>query len=178
VPKDVDFLKIDVDSYDCEFLSEILKAGFRPKAIAIELAPAMPPPLKYMLHYSPGEGPLDSGDVGGCSLQMAVDLLKPYGYTLLQYVMEDGWFVRDEYVHLFGPIENDIVKVYDFGNPNLYCPNMWLSKEGDNMCKEMLMEFKSLRQEPAKMLQRAKEQFEYMFTFKPHLKSIKYTLTI
>lgn len=37
----------------------------------------------------------------GCSLQAVTTILRPHGYTLLQFPMEDAWFVKTEFVELF-----------------------------------------------------------------------------
>ena len=76
VPKDVDFLKIDVDSFDCEFLAEIFRAGYRPKAVDIESSPWWPPPLKFQTLYS-DKHPYKlatSSALVGCSLAKVVDI--------------------------------------------------------------------------------------------------------
>jgi len=119
VPTDLDILKVDVDSFDCVFLNNTLAAGFKPKLIIIELSSWFPPPLKFMLRFEGTSGP-DSPMLTGCSLQMAVDILKVYGYTLLQYTMEDGWFVQDQFADLFGELERDPYELYRAGNPNLF----------------------------------------------------------
>ena len=153
VPKNLDFLKIDVDSYDCEYLKAILAAGYSPKAVDIELTPSIPPPLKYMLKWNP-EYPVFGSILGGCSLSMAMDIIQPYGYTLIQYAMEDGWFVKDEYAHLFGSVHPDPTDLYELGNPDHYAPNIWT---GDINGSSMVEELVHLRGNPAAMLARAQE---------------------
>jgi len=174
VPKDMDFLKIDVDSFDCDYLSEILTAGYRPKAINIELAAPWPPPLKFRMRYTEGFAyEASSGTMlSGCSLQAGAEVAKPFGYSLLQYAMEDGWFVQNEYLGLFGPVESDIIKAYDVGNPNLYAPWAWLGDEN------ILHELKDLRSDPARMLEKAKDGVRQVVAGRPALQKAKYTLEV
>jgi hypothetical protein len=174
VPKDIDFLKIDVDSFDCEFLSHILNAGYAPKAMSLELAAPWPPPLKFMVKYSSNFSyAASTGTVmSGCSLQMGMDLAKPHGYTLLQYAMEDGWFVKDEYLDLFGGVERDIVKVYDNGNPNRYASFAW-QRHAD-----MVKELEELRNEPDEMLKKAQRGVQQVLGAKPELATAKYVLEV
>ncbi|CAE8734898.1 unnamed protein product [Polarella glacialis] len=113
VPLDLDFLKIDIDSLECVYLQEIMQAGYKPKLISLELNPAMPPPVEWMRINMSGKC-----NWPGCSLQMAVSILRPYHYTLFQYPMNDGWFVSDGLLDLLGPLERDTATIYHAGNPN------------------------------------------------------------
>merc|ERR1740121_20618 len=151
VPKDLDLLKIDTDSFDGEFLNRTLHAGFRPKLIIIELSSWWPPPLKFMLKFEGDNPSVDQPYLAGCSLQTAVDLVKPFGYTLIQYPLEDGWFVKNEYLDLFGHLETDTRKLFLAGNPNFYVGN---SGFVDYTPKEALRE---VFNDPPKMLEKSKE---------------------
>jgi len=176
VPKDLDFLKIDVDSFDCVFLSEILSAGYSPKAMSIECAAPWPPPLKFMVNYTKlFSYEASSGTaMSGCSLSMAADILKPHGYTLLQYAMEDGWFVKNEFANLFGPIEKDVAKVWDVGNPKMYAQFAWLQPPGTQMVQEL----KELRTKPADMLQKAKQAVQHLLAQKTDLQTADFFLDV
>eukprot|EP00931_Biecheleriopsis_adriatica_P099044 TRINITY_DN73299_c0_g1_i1.p1 TRINITY_DN73299_c0_g1~~TRINITY_DN73299_c0_g1_i1.p1 ORF type:complete len:176 (-),score=30.22 TRINITY_DN73299_c0_g1_i1:68-517(-) len=46
VLQDFDALKIDVDSDDGELLRAVLRAGYRPKIISMEVNPDIPPPFR------------------------------------------------------------------------------------------------------------------------------------
>ncbi len=68
--------------------------------------------------------------------------------------MEDGWFVKDEYAHLFGSVHPDPSDLYELGNPDHYAPNIWT---GDLKGASMVEELVHLRGNPAAMLARAQE---------------------
>lgn len=128
VARDLDFLKVDVDSFVCEFLERILEAGYQPKVIVAEVNVCMVPPIRFSMRYSPGGLQHDdfvaagsfSGfgfDIADCSLKYADDYLRSQGYSLLQFPLQDGWWVRDEFVPLFGNVSHDPVVAFRMGNP-------------------------------------------------------------
>lgn len=49
----VDFFKMDIDSFDCHVLEEVMKAGYRPKVLMMECENGFPPPLRFAVKYSP-----------------------------------------------------------------------------------------------------------------------------
>lgn len=179
VPRDIDFLKIDVDSFDCEFLGKVLAEGYRPKVVMIESAPYWPPPIKYITRYSDSHPYSDArpSALMGCSLSMVLEVLSPYGYTLIQYAMEDAWFVKSEFEGLFGKREYDPWKVFAQGNPNLYAAHQFRGPKGTNNTLQ-LMGLISLRAHPEKMLQRARELVEQVLEWRPSLNQVKYELSI
>jgi hypothetical protein len=97
MPRDFQILKMDIDGFECDLLESLLGAGYRPKILIVEANPAWPPPFKWHLRFSPdwfyGKG---GTFFYGCSFQSVHDLLQPHGYFVLQYVMEDAWFVRND----------------------------------------------------------------------------------
>jgi len=50
-PRRFDYLKIDIDSYDCDVLAAILAAGYRPKVIQMETG-TIPPPVRFASHFT------------------------------------------------------------------------------------------------------------------------------
>ena len=150
MPHDFDILKIDVDGPDCALATAIL-SKYRPKAFIIEGAPAVivvqtfapcdlmcqrslrgpatvdnmfPPPIEWHVGYETWRDMLEDHPepLWGCSLSYAVNhVARPANYTLVQYVMEDAFFVRDELAHLFvrdAPISP--CKAFSVGNPWLF----------------------------------------------------------
>ena len=89
----------------------------------MEANPAWPPPFRWRLRFSPdwyyGKG---GTFFYGCALQSLHDLLQPRGYFLLQYVMEDAWYVRND--TLSQSVKNKIAlyprDAYMSGNPHAY----------------------------------------------------------
>jgi len=127
VPLELDFLKVDIDSFECEYLEALLLGGFKPKVIDIEVGASYPPPIKFRARYTAGSGvslsaaKLSATPFSGCSLQEVMDLVKPFHYTLLQFPMEDAWLVKDEFAHLFGPLAGDnLDAIFRQGNPQFY----------------------------------------------------------
>jgi len=99
----VDFLKVDIDSYDCEvveaFLSGTRSARLRrilrlqPKIILMEVNDGFPPPVQYSLLFDRSlvntslEHVNCSGNIplAGCSLSYQVVHFYPFGYRLIMY---------------------------------------------------------------------------------------------
>lgn len=54
VPREFDALKVDIDSIDLAILRAVLDSAFRPKVIAIEINPDIPPPIQWQLEYKEG----------------------------------------------------------------------------------------------------------------------------
>ena len=73
----------------------------RPKIIQIELNHILPPPIAYkdMCREDAPSG--YSFDVWGCSMQAAYDIVRPFGFRLLQYNWPDGVFIHEDYVDAF-----------------------------------------------------------------------------
>lgn len=56
IPKDLDALKVDIDSFDLPVLQAILQADFRPKVLMVEINSDVPPPIKWTLQPPPANG--------------------------------------------------------------------------------------------------------------------------
>mmetsp|Transcript_25799 Transcript_25799/g.63475 ORF Transcript_25799/g.63475 Transcript_25799/m.63475 type:complete len:425 (+) Transcript_25799:256-1530(+) len=172
VPTDVDFLKIDIDSFECEYLEAILAGGFQPKVIDVELASSYPPPIRFRAKFTTDVN-LAATPFGGCSLQEAVEILKPYEYTLVQYPLEDGWFVQNKYLDLFGPVESDPTTLFYRGNPFLY--GAWQLFRGT---EGVLAAMKS-RVAPEALLTEIKKAHEVVLASRPQLRGrAKFTLSL
>ena len=105
--KPPDIIKIDTDGCDCHLLREILSdVYFRAKVIQIELNHIIPPPIAYeeMCQddvYGRASGHLVNLDVWGCSMQAAWNIVRNYGYVLLQYDWPDAVFIQRAYLDVF-----------------------------------------------------------------------------
>ena len=123
MPRDFHVLKMDIDGFECDLLESLLGAGYSPKIIITETNPAWPPPFAWRLRFSPdwhyGKG---GTFFYGCSLQSVHDLLQPHGYFLLQYVMEDAWYMRNDTIR--DDVRDTIAlyprDAYLSGNPHAY----------------------------------------------------------
>lgn len=80
----------------------------------IEINPTVPPPVKFAVLYTP-EMPMIENPFYGCSLSYISELVKPYGYVLLQLRWWDAYYVRAEYVEAFGSVPHKDEDVYKFG---------------------------------------------------------------
>jgi hypothetical protein len=87
VPKNLDFLKLDIDGYDGPLLTEILKAGYRPRLLQIEVNPEIPPPFEFSVMYHPN---YRTQDKRGCytgfygmSTAYAARIAREFGYHVL-----------------------------------------------------------------------------------------------
>ena len=119
-PETPDFLKLDIDGFDGPVLLEILRAGFRPRVIQLEVQPEMPPPIEFAVLYDPAYRCLDAdGNFSGfygASLAYVCAIGRRFGYFPAQvdFVTElthDVTLVSDRYRDLmlrrFGIAERD-----------------------------------------------------------------------
>lgn len=113
VPRDLDALKIDIDSFDLPVMRAVLQAGYLPKVVAMEINPDIPPPLRWHMEYSPNfrlnfAGATWKG-VYGASPDALFALLTSWGYSLVGFELisarercplceHNMWFVRNDLV--------------------------------------------------------------------------------
>jgi len=99
-PQEPLYLKIGLDSYDCDVIYAILAAGFQPRAWHVKINPEVPPPYIFGVHYDPNFKSLGgTGGFYGCSLSLVDAILRPHQYTPVQagghyevvYVRETTW---------------------------------------------------------------------------------------
>ena len=108
-PQTMDILKLDIDSCECHLLSVLLAdptGYFRAKIIHIELNHNIPPPFAYKDMCAQNKHGRSSDwylnpTLWGCSMQAAYDVVRPYGYKLLQYDWPDAVFILDEHRDAF-----------------------------------------------------------------------------
>ena len=108
---EVDAMNVDIDSYDCGVLREVLRV-VSPKMISVEIFP-YPPPVVVSSDFHPMHsetakklsGPRaklglgsnrDGAFVMGCSLSAVVALLWPHGLGLYRLSARDALFVRGD----------------------------------------------------------------------------------
>ena len=148
IPSQLPFavLKIDIDGFDCSLLEALTADGHRPKIIIIEAQPSWPPPFVWRLEYSTRWAWGAGGDFFyGCSLQAVARILRPLGYSLLQYTMEDAWFVR---LHGAASLNSTFPglpragltprEAYRRGNPHFYSPHAMRHKPGGTNMSALL----------------------------------------
>lgn len=111
VPKDLDFLVIDIDSNDYWVWRAI--HAYRPKVVMIESNGSFPPPELAVVKYHPFNY-WDQTNYVGASLQSMVNLGKEKGYELV-HVMRTGpniFFVDEKYFDRFGIDDNSAEKMW------------------------------------------------------------------
>ena len=116
VPNEFTLLNLDIDSYDLDVVDELLKGGFRPRVISMEVNEKIPPPLYFTVnfdaaHYWKGD------DFYGCSLTAAASVVKSYGYKLESLQFNNAMFVHESVAK--GKIQDiSVEEAYDTGYRN------------------------------------------------------------
>jgi hypothetical protein len=90
------YMKNDIDGYDCAVDWAVLKAGYRPRAIQLEVNPEIPWPVAFGVGYSEEFTPkLGAAGFYGCSLKLTTSLLHGFGYDLVGVGdTHDAFFLR------------------------------------------------------------------------------------
>lgn len=113
VPSDFTLLNLDIDSYDLYVIDEMLKSGFRPKIISMEINEKIPPPLFFTVDYD--EAHYWQGDhFFGCSLTAAAEIVKPYGYILESLQYNNAMFIRSD-IGKDVVVDLDVESAYNVG---------------------------------------------------------------
>jgi hypothetical protein len=112
VPRDLDFLSIDIDSNDWYVWRAITE--YRPKVVLIEYNPGFLPPKKAVVDFHPMMYWDGMTDYYGASLQSLYDLGKKKGYELVYCDSSDSnaFFVDQRYYGRFGIADNSPVRLY------------------------------------------------------------------
>lgn len=97
VPRDFDFLSIDVDGNDYHIWKAV--SGYRPKAVCVEFNPTVPTELKFVQRAHPAVHQ-------GASLHSLVELGKEKGYELVSVLPFNAFFVDARYFPLFEIADN------------------------------------------------------------------------
>lgn len=84
VPRQFDFLDLDIDGYDYFVLEQILKY-YRPNLISVEINESIPPPFKFTIKYDPQFTWKGSGDhFYGQSICQLYQLCQEHNYLLVE----------------------------------------------------------------------------------------------
>jgi quinol monooxygenase YgiN len=103
VPRDFDFLSIDIDSNDW-YLWESLKE-YKPRLVMIEFNATIPNDVYYVQGCDPNINQ-------GCSLLALIELGKSKGYELIAVTVNNAFFVPKELFGLFAIADNQIDSMY------------------------------------------------------------------
>lgn len=88
IPRDFDFLSIDIDGNDYHVWNFINK--YNPKIVCIEFNPTIPTNIRFVQ-------PADPSINQGASLLSLVELGRKKGYELVSVLLFNAFFVRSEY---------------------------------------------------------------------------------
>jgi len=116
VPKEFIFLNLDIDSYDLHIIEAILKGGYTPIIISIEVNEKIPPPIFFTVDFY--EEHLWKGDhFYGCSLTAACEIIRPFGYVLESLQMNNAIFIHKKAAcNLFDDMDSELA--YKVGYKN------------------------------------------------------------
>lgn len=113
VPKDFDYLVIDIDSNDYYVWRAI--QSFRPKVVMIECNRSFPPPELAVIDFHPFNY-WDRTNYIGASMQSTYDLAKKKGYEMVHDMTPpspNAFFVDKQYYDRFGIDDNSPVKMWN-----------------------------------------------------------------
>jgi len=83
-PMEPTYFKNDIDGYDCAVDWAVLRAGYRPKLLQLEVNPEVPWPVAFGVQYSDKFVPkLGLAGFYGCSLKLTDSLVSAFGYELV-----------------------------------------------------------------------------------------------
>lgn len=106
-PAPLDFLVVDIDSWDCAVAREVLGLA-RAKIVYLEVAYQIPPPFRFAREHSPSASAFRSAysnsryiASAGCSLSYATWMMAELGYYLLFIHESDAVFVAKELASVF-----------------------------------------------------------------------------
>ena len=156
LPKNFDFLCIDVDGTDYWLMVDVLEGGFRPSIICIEFNPTMPDDVIYIQ-------PRDDGVRHGSSLAALVELAESRDYVLVETTLFNAFFVpRELYdLHLREEVPDTSIEglhEITMGTTlyQLYDGTIKLSG-----CKKMLWHRIPIKEEKMQILSKEKRSFPF-----------------
>lgn len=94
VPRDFDFLSLDIDGYDY-FVLEKLLSCYRPKLICAEINEKIPPPIKFTVKYD-SSYVWDEDHFYGQSLAQLNGLAEKHKYSLINLHYNNAFLVPSE----------------------------------------------------------------------------------
>lgn len=114
VPQSLDFLNLDIDSYDREVIDALLRAGYRPKVISMEINEKIPPSIYFSVKFD--ESHSWQGDhFFGCSATAAAATVRPHGYILERIEYNNAIFVESGIAAAVGMVDKAVRDAYNSG---------------------------------------------------------------
>ena len=91
IPTEFGFLNLDIDSYDHDVLDALL-GEFRPGLMCVEINERFPPPLRFVVRWTP-EGQYTHAHLYGQSLSALADLAARHGYVIVELLYNNAFLV-------------------------------------------------------------------------------------
>lgn len=110
--KNIDFLTIDIDSYDYYITKKILEEGYRPRLLVLEYNPHLPIDSRLTEPYITNKQKPKNKRVYGASYNALNDLANHFGYTLVHI---------SGFCNLFY-VSNDFINIFQAPNINYEIP--------------------------------------------------------
>lgn len=139
--EDLNYLKIDIDSFDLEILRSILKDGLLPAVFSIEINEIVPPPVVLECRFS--EVHSYKTPFFGCSLQAAINLALEFDYYCHSLAFNNAFFVKNEIMrtlqsHVFLTADEIYLQGYKSKNWKMLFPwnrnyEDWIESEPDTL---------------------------------------------
>lgn len=95
MPCDITVLNLDIDSYDLSIIESILKSNYKPIIISMEINEKIPPGIFFTVDYDEKHYWRED-NFFGCSIDAAVDIIKPHGYILYALEYNNALFIRKD----------------------------------------------------------------------------------
>jgi len=94
IPRNFDFLSLDIDGYDHEVLEQVL-TGYRPKLICAEINEKIPPPIMFTVKWRP-DYVWNADHFYGQSLSQLHHLAGQNGYSLVELHYNNAFLIPSE----------------------------------------------------------------------------------
>lgn len=93
VPQDFQILNLDIDSWDLFVIESLLKSGYLPSLITMEINEKIPEGVIFSVRYNHEH--VHRGDhFYGCSIAAACAVVKKFGYSLAAVEWNNAFFVK------------------------------------------------------------------------------------
>lgn len=109
IDKNFGFLNLDIDSYDLPVMEEILKSGYKPCIVSMEINEKIPPPIEFFVYFD-DQFKSSGNHFYGCSITSAAKLMEQNGYILKHLQGNNALFLNRKYFNLKNKNVHDAYK--------------------------------------------------------------------
>lgn len=93
IKKNFAILNLDIDSYDLSIIDAILKAGYLPTIISMEINEKIPSGIHFSVDFDLSHN-WQLNHFYGCSIDAAYNTVIPYGYMLYKLEYNNVFFIK------------------------------------------------------------------------------------